>query len=293
MELKLDIQEADIERFLTLAWLHSSQNLEQQPDRYLENTYYDSPSFALLENKAALRTRKAGERYYQTLKTKGSSVGGLHQRGEWEYPISAPEGNKPATLKPDLFPADAWPSGVEVADVVPIFTTNFARKTWIWTSVRASKVEIVLDKGHVSARKGQAAICEIELELLSGNPECLFDLAEAINLNIPLLISDVTKAQRGFDLLSPGRWTVFRESLESQGALNQLTAIIQHLMDSELLPDALPDVALSLVNEGVLPAMDVLPWLLLTQSGKIDFSLRTQWLLRLARHAWLLGNKDK
>jgi hypothetical protein len=57
-------------------------------------------------------------------------------------------------------------------------------------------------------------------------------------------------------------------------------------------PEAV-DTLKALVNQQYLPAMDVIPWLLMSQNGSLNLVSRAQWALRLARHAWLLGNKDK
>ena len=54
----------------------------------LINIYFDTRDFKLNQERIALRIRNKGGQYIQTLKTKGVSVNGLRQRGEWEWPLA-------------------------------------------------------------------------------------------------------------------------------------------------------------------------------------------------------------
>ena len=48
----------------------------------LENTYFDTPELELRERRMAVRTRKAGTRWLQTVKCAAESIGGLSSRPE-------------------------------------------------------------------------------------------------------------------------------------------------------------------------------------------------------------------
>ena len=50
----------------------------------LVSVYYDTPAFDLRKNRTALRLRRMGDRWIQTVKTEGKVAGGLHERPEWE-----------------------------------------------------------------------------------------------------------------------------------------------------------------------------------------------------------------
>jgi inorganic triphosphatase YgiF len=54
----------------------------------LENTYFDTPELELRERRMAVRTRKAGSRWLQTVKCAAESTGGLSSRPEWEQPYA-------------------------------------------------------------------------------------------------------------------------------------------------------------------------------------------------------------
>ena len=54
----------------------------------LENTYFDTPELELRERRMAVRTRKAGSRWLQTVKCAAETSGGLSSRPEWEQPYA-------------------------------------------------------------------------------------------------------------------------------------------------------------------------------------------------------------
>src|SRR5690606_38551466 len=54
----------------------------------LDNTYYDTPDLTLKTRKVAVRTRRQGRRWLQTVKCAAPSTGGLSARPEWEQPYA-------------------------------------------------------------------------------------------------------------------------------------------------------------------------------------------------------------
>ncbi|GLQ33652.1 inorganic triphosphatase [Litoribrevibacter albus] len=293
LELKLELSEDAVAQFLNLSWFHSNPANVRQPDKTLENIYFDTPDLQLLKTKAALRIRRSGSQYLQTLKTKGKSVGGLHQRGEWEFKIADTDadgdGEVEPRLQPELFPSDVWPAELNVDQLMPVFETNFTRSGWLWTSSKGSRIEVVLDQGQVIVGEQTTQLSELELELLEGSPECVFDLAEALSKQVPMLVSDVTKAQRGFELFQPGVWQTSRITLEdAREPASRLEWAIQGVMNPSELndPKCLASVLETLVDDGLLNEMDVRPWLLFGDVSTLNPLLRGQWLLRLARYAW-------
>lgn len=207
IELKLAIpsQAADL-----LKQHRVLQHASSYDSKELRNIYFDTENLDLNRAKVALRVRKSGNNYIQTLKTSGSGSGGLHKRGEWEWPVSGSE------LELDKITPDLWPSPLN-AEILkhalkPVFETNFSRKTWhlnVSHQDIQAEIELVLDNGIATANGQQDPISEIELELQSGDPDMLFKVAHDLSDEVPLMISNVSKAQRGFRLYSPehaGTW---------------------------------------------------------------------------------------
>jgi len=59
--------------------------------RQLVSTYYDTPGRDLAAAGVALRLRRAGARWLQTVKGEGAAAAGVHRRTEFEWRLSAPK----------------------------------------------------------------------------------------------------------------------------------------------------------------------------------------------------------
>lgn len=163
----------------------------------LINTYYDTASLTLRDRKVALRTRKQGRKWLQTVKCAATSSAGLSSRPEWEKDFLGAFDFSDVTDAPTASLLD------EVADaLVPIFTTNFRRETFRLSPDADTEVLLMLDNGKVEAEGRTADLCEVELELVRGKADTLFDIACQLADSIPLMPSDRSKAERGYRLFN-------------------------------------------------------------------------------------------
>ncbi|MCY1197343.1 CYTH domain protein [compost metagenome] len=168
--------------------------------RELFNQYFDTPDRDLARARVALRLRRDGEQFIQTLKTRGQSVAGLSERNEWDWYLDK------ARLDPKKLTDDCWPASLAELDkkqLKPIFTTDFHRERAeiAWGRGKAKVViEAALDQGKVIAGKQEEDICELELELRQGEPEALLELAAELAADLPLMPCDISKAERGYRL---------------------------------------------------------------------------------------------
>lgn len=166
----------------------------------LFNQYYDTPERELAQAKVALRLRRDGEQFIQTLKSRGQSVAGLSERNEWDWYLDK------AKLDPKKLTDDCWPAALAELDkktLKPIFTTDFVREKAeiAWGRGKAKVViEAALDLGKVVVGKQSEDICELELELRQGEPEALLELATELAADLPLMPCDISKAERGYRL---------------------------------------------------------------------------------------------
>lgn len=176
----------------------------------LANVYYDTPDQALARNRAALRVRRQGSQWLQTLKTAAVSTSGLSARHEWEVP-----------LQNDVLSVDAFVAhnAAEAADYVrphaaalaPLFRTNFTRRLW-HVAADGCEIEIALDAGAILIPGTQARepIDELELEWKPAADSTLSEDAIAERLHAwtetlraavtGLTPLDISKAQRGYQL---------------------------------------------------------------------------------------------
>ncbi|MDP2504538.1 inorganic triphosphatase [Oceanobacter sp. 3_MG-2023] len=169
----------------------------------LNNTYFDTEQGDLSRQACALRIRQNGESSFeQTLKTRGSNQGGLSVRHEWNWPLDHHQLDT-TLLASDVVRAH-WPDGVCADSLLPLFSTNFARQRWVWQR-GPSQVEVVLDRGLIQGGGTEVPLCELELELLQGDPADIWWMAETLGAEVPLWMSDISKAERGYRLLGMGR----------------------------------------------------------------------------------------
>lgn len=189
IELKLALPPDRVEAFLA----RMARRRAQPEKRVLHTRYFDTPDFDLSAAGVALRVRRTGRRWLQTLKTEGERQGGLSHRLEFEMPV--PRG----ALDWSRFPAEAL-EHVPAAwrdRLAPAFETRFERLVWPLAARGGARIEVALDRGEVRAGEASAPICEIELELKAGRPDALFDLAIAWAADFGCLPDDESKAARG------------------------------------------------------------------------------------------------
>ncbi|MEW6591259.1 MAG: CYTH and CHAD domain-containing protein [Pseudomonadota bacterium] len=198
IELKLALPPNEADAFLKRMARRRTAPVEQA----LVTLYFDTPDFALSAAGVALRVRRVGRRWLQTLKTEGERTGGLSRRIEYEMPVRS------GALDWARFPPEALacvPDRVR-GQVVPVFETRFRRTAWLLKGQGGAQIEVALDVGEVVTLKGTRAgercqpLCEIELELKSGRPDALFALALDWAGVFGCLPFDVSKAERGVRL---------------------------------------------------------------------------------------------
>ena len=179
-----------------LALIPGIEALAAAEPRAMTSTYYDTDKGSLRRAHMALRVRRCGDSYVQTLKDGGD---GALSRGEWEKPVKGP--------RPDLrllkkTPATALlPKGVKLA---PVYAVEVSRRS-IDVVEGESRIEIAFDEGVAKAKSRQAAFVELELELKSGPQWGLFALARRLAAAGDLTLSFTTKAARGSALARPPR----------------------------------------------------------------------------------------
>lgn len=200
IELKLLIDPADIPR-LRRHPLLKALCPSGPKTRKLTSIYFDTDDLALRSQAIALRVRRSGRQWIQTVKGGGSVQAGLHQRDEWEAPVSnsTPDFTKiadPGLIR--LFAREDLRQRLH-----PVFVTEFSRTVWLLETEAGDQVEMALDRGEIRADQSSVPICEVELELKAGNPAALYELALALHEAAPLRAENASKADRGYALCAP------------------------------------------------------------------------------------------
>ena len=140
---------------------------------HMETTYYDTPDGALSARRWTLRCRRENDTYVCTLKTPTADPG---VRGEWEM-----ECDDILAAIPNLAKEADLPELVRLtADgVVPTCGARFIRLA-VPVTMRSGMAELALDQGVLINGPKELPFAEVELELKSGDPEELQELAGTI-----------------------------------------------------------------------------------------------------------------
>jgi len=166
--------------------------------RRVHSVYYDTPRQDLLRAGLALRLRRDGRRWLQTLKSRGQATAGLHLREEWEWPLPGEAldfGLLAATPEGKLFRAPRLRAALR-----PIFSTEFTRTSLRLGFADGSLAELCLDSGEIRSGRRASAISEAEFELLAGSTVRLYELALELVERLPLRLGQASKAERGYAL---------------------------------------------------------------------------------------------
>lgn len=198
-EVKLVITGDEALELINLPWLMAYAD-DDGEIQHLVSTYYDTPELALIKQGVGLRLRLTGNGWLQTVKATGKVTNGLHQRQEWEHPLTGEafdiERLRQTPIQQIIEQPNLW------RQVQPVFQTDFVRQALQLTLDDGTQVELAYDRGQIVAGERQAVIHEVELELKSGNINAVKQLAELLCQKLPLSYSDISKAAQGYRLVS-------------------------------------------------------------------------------------------
>jgi triphosphatase len=165
--------------------------------RTLRSIYFDTPDHRLRAQGISLRLRAVGDQWVQTVKGGQGVKNGVSNPDELEVVVARPE--------PDLAAIDDIRVRRAIARVArraalePQFETVVTRTTRQLHSDKGD-LELALDEGVVRAGAAEDRLCEAELELKAGSPECLLETAATLFSDEPIRLAQETKADRGYEL---------------------------------------------------------------------------------------------
>jgi inorganic triphosphatase YgiF len=171
----------------------------------LEARYFDTPDKALSSRGIALRLRKEGDQWVQTVKAMGD---GPLDREEHNVTVARPG----RLARPELHAGTPAGSRLRAAlegatgPLKETYRTEIERVTRD-LAFRGGVVELALDTGAIIAYRGtpqekQAPVCEVELELKEGAVTGLVQVAAEWAAQYELVVNTVSKAERGERLMA-------------------------------------------------------------------------------------------
>lgn len=179
----------------------------------LNNTYFDTPDFALRNKRGSLRVRiistDSEQTYEHTVKFGSKCENGLYQRYEWNVPRDN-----------DIIDMNSFIDYVskdrEQADSVDIlrnyfkdvdcsllkgFCSTVVKRTIYDIVYKDSRIEACFDSGMAVGGSKTSVICELELELVNGSIDDLLSVAKIVEENSDFVPSNESKFKKCLNLL--------------------------------------------------------------------------------------------
>lgn len=173
------------------------------PTRALRSVYYDTPDHRLKQAGTALRLRRDGRRWVQTVKARATISGGLQRSHELEVP--APGGQLDISRFPEAGLRAEIEATINGCELLPICETRMRRSATVLTLAGGARVELSIDAGEIVAGEQSQPFREAELELLEGEVDALYDLTQQLFPEGGLQLSTLSKSARGYLLAETGR----------------------------------------------------------------------------------------
>jgi triphosphatase len=190
-ELKLELPSSEVAKLTKLASLRRAEAAKTEREISI---YFDTNKLTLRKNGVMLRVRRTGNHYVQTIKAAGNR---LLDRNEWETEIK--------DAKPDFSvmrhtALERLLTKKLRRKLRPVFETRIERKVYP-LNLGGSKLQVSLDRGKIDTGNHSMSLCEVEIELKTGDRAELFKVAGAIARATSAELGVKSKAERGYELL--------------------------------------------------------------------------------------------
>ena len=173
---------------------------------FMKAAYFDTEDLVLSRNDIAFRVRMEGARVVACLKWGSNIEGSLHTREE----INVPVNDLACFITPDIEIFRESDIGKELLNLIDgeqlqsIMEVGMLRSRFR-IDTGTSIVEVSIDNGEIVTDYGTAPICEVELELFSGDTEELQKLGADIYEKYNLKEGLESKYARGLALVKKGK----------------------------------------------------------------------------------------
>lgn len=187
-------------------YLLSIEEKESRERVYMKASYFDTDDYILSKKDIAFRVRMEGSRIVASMKWKGASVDGLHTREE----INVPVNDEACFIAPDpeLFKeSDIGRDMIALVQGKPLHSlleTRFLRSRMRVDTGKAI-CEVAIDEGEIVTDFGNLPICEMEIELFTGDQEDVRRIGETLAEKYGLTAENRSKYARGLKLLEDNK----------------------------------------------------------------------------------------
>lgn len=170
--------------------------------RSLRSVYFDTKDNALHKAGISLRVRRSGRQWIQSVKRRSTSKGEFSRWQEVENPVAgeaiALDAIADEGLRREIV------GRMRGGPLVAVCETRIRRTAGEIRSGNGTRAEMAVDTGEIAAGERVAGLHEVEIELIEGNADDLFQLAKALFPSGGLRFSRHSKGSRGRMLASEG-----------------------------------------------------------------------------------------
>ena len=165
---------------------------------FMKATYFDTDGFDLCKNDMAYRVRSDGDRLVASLKWGGKNEGALHTREEINIPVTNTHPNPVTFEESDI--------GKDLIQIIggkplrPIMEMQIERRRFR-LDTKDTIMEVSIAGGKIATETGSAPICEVEVELFSGEQEPLLEIGQLLKEKYGVVSEKRSKFYRGLVLL--------------------------------------------------------------------------------------------
>lgn len=208
IEMKYGIEDKEIAKSIWEdEYLASIEEKDSREKVYMKASYFDTDDYILSKNDIAFRVRMEGARVVASLKWKGASKDGLHTREE----INVPVNDEACFIAPDpeIFKeSDIGRDMIELVAGKPLHSlleTRFLRSR-LRVDTGKSICEVAIDEGEIVTDFGILPICELEIELFTGDQEDVLHMGRNLAEKYGLTAENKSKYARGLKLLEDNKY---------------------------------------------------------------------------------------
>lgn len=182
-------------------YLNTASDPDSREKIFMKAAYFDTEDHVLMHHDIAFRVRSEGPLIVASLKWNGVSQNGMHSREE----INVPVNDEACFLQPDpqLFrESETGQYMIQLIGdrkLVSVLEINFLR-TKMRVDTGECFCEVAIDLGEIVTDVGTEPICELEIELFTGDATCIEQIGGRLAEIYELEPEDQTKYARGLRL---------------------------------------------------------------------------------------------
>ncbi|WP_027399579.1 CYTH domain-containing protein [Anaerovorax odorimutans] len=208
IEMKYGIGDKDIaENIWEDPELTAIVDEESREKIYMKAAYFDTDDNILSKHDIAFRVRMEGNRVVASLKWNGEADDGLHAREE----INVPVNDEACFINPNPEIFKESESGQAMLELIAdkklhsLLETRFIRSRFR-IDTGSSLCEVAIDVGDIVTDFGSLPICELEIELFSGEQEDMIKIGNKLKEKYGLVCENRSKYARGLELLEKNQY---------------------------------------------------------------------------------------